>query len=202
MFPTNCLSISATFSFAGYTFDIAGFISLAVTLLILWLIWHIPNPSIKPPEPRNSLLNNLRNYLGEDRDISILNAIFILAGFLALLATVRKLLLTSVLLLEDQWNVAGVITSISDVLSISLLLFIILTLVDLTKATKKKSEGHFLVPKLLEVGIIALVIALLQFIPQFTEYSLYENWLSTPYSLPTLLIIVISGIAVFSLLDS
>ncbi|MHB8566240.1 MAG: hypothetical protein ACYC7D_03495 [Nitrososphaerales archaeon] len=145
--------------------------------------------SYQQDHEKHYLSTRIWRFLGSRVDVAILNTGFLLADALAFWAFVRNAGLTMIHLLDFQMAAPKILVDLSDVIGFALIIFLSYTLIEISKQAfppgeihkpnaESAKDGVSIIQRMLQTGIIALVIAILQILPSFSNASLYKGWAS------------------------
>lgn len=202
-FTPQILTICCGREFAFVGLDLHGWLSLFVTIgLISFVVMMKKNAK--------SLTEYYVSIAGDRSKAIVPNTIFLLVSFLAVWSAVRHVGSAFIQILQFGWKIPTFISILSDVLSLVLVTFLAFTLVELVNLALI-SQKKDTIPKLVQTGIIALLIALLQLVPQITNITLYKGWIYildsgssvfTIYLLPIVTAVIVASLAILVLVYS
>ena len=175
--------------------DVDSAISLLATLNIIRFSIYLKDPKGQP----ELTIETISSVLGKGLHTKILNLAFVFLAFLALWAAVRDAGLATVEILQSSWLVSKYISSLLDSFSLLLVSFLSLSFLDLMKKTldEPNAADKNTIQILLKTGIIAVLISLLELLPQITNIALYQGWTVIPnstYLLPVILSVIIGSL--------
>lgn len=181
-----------TFLLPSIDFD--SVVALVATLVIIALSLHFRSPKQK------GIGAYTRDVLGGRPYLVILNVVFLGISFLAVWSSIRAIGFGFLYMLRFEWSVPAFILNLMDDFGLILIAFLAMTLFDLTK---KHSSKGLATSDVIKTGIIAVVIALLQLLPQITMDSTYNNWVvyepGSPYLLVIITAITVASLFILSL---